>query len=171
MWDRFQDRRNVNGETPFEARTLQHSGLRGPNHGRCHRNATRITMRPTQVEFANPREWLIQLAQETDGYRRLVRESGGTGRAAYRIARARCSAATGNEPCLEDLKAAAALLATCLGSGGALPIKSLLPGAKTLPPPVSSLVPAAKSSLPPPAPSAARRVAAKSRPRTDRASL
>ena len=49
-------------------------------------------MRPTQEEFANPREWLTRLAAESGGYRRLVRESGGTGRAAYRLARARCSA-------------------------------------------------------------------------------
>jgi len=128
-------------------------------------------MRPTQIEFADPREWLIQLARETDGYRRLVRESRGTGRAAYRIARARCSATTGNEPLLEDLQAAAALLATCIGSGGALPIKSLLPAARTSLAPMHSLAPAVKTSAPPPAPSTARRVAAKSRPRSNRASL
>jgi hypothetical protein len=91
-------------------------------------------MRPTQQEFANPREWLTRLAEEKDGYRRLVRESGGTGRAAYRLARARCSSTLGGEPCLEDLQAAAQLLATRLGSGGALPIKSLLPSAKSAPP-------------------------------------
>lgn len=112
-------------------------------------------MRPTQQEFANPREWLTRLAQESDGYRRLVRESGGMGRAAYRLARARC-AAFGGEPSLEDLQAAAELLSTRLGSGVTLPIKSLLPGAK---------------SLPPPAPSTARRTAAKSRPRASRVSV
>ncbi len=112
-------------------------------------------MRPTQQEFASPREWLTRIAQESDGYRRLVRESGGTGRAAYRLARARCST-LGGEPCLDDLQAAAELLATRLGSGGALPIKSLLPGAR---------------STPPAAPSLERRAAAKSRPRTNRASV
>lgn len=91
-------------------------------------------MRPTQEEFANPREWLARLASERDGYRRLLRESGGTGRAAYRLARAQCSATLGTEPRLEDLQAAAALLAARLGSGGALPITSLLPGAKSTPP-------------------------------------
>ena len=107
-------------------------------------------MRPTHQEFANPRLWLTQLAQDHDGYRRLVRESGGTGRAAYRLARARCSASLGTEPRLEDLQAAAELLATRLGSGGALPITSLLPGAK---------------STPPAPPSSDRRAASKSRSR------
>lgn len=138
-------------------------------------------MRPTQQEFASPREWLAELAEESDGYRRLVRESGGAGRAAYRLARARCSAAHGNEPCLEDLQAAAQLLAIKLGSGGALPIKSLLPSTKSAPPtaPVAksaapgaqSVAPAAKAVTPasnsaPPAPSSAeRRAASKSRAR------
>src|SRR3954468_16711724 len=112
-------------------------------------------MRPTQQEFANPREWLTRLAEERDGYRRLVRESGGTGRAAYRLARARCSATLDREPDLEDLQAAAQLLAARLGSGGALPIKSLLPGAK---------------SAPPPAPSPDRRAAERSRSRPARVS-
>jgi hypothetical protein len=114
-------------------------------------------MRPTQQEFANPRAWLTQLAQESDGYRRLVRESGGTGRAAYRLARARCSVALGTEPRLEDLQAAAELLATKLGSGGALPITSLLPDAK-------SVAPSAKSAPPAP-PTPDRRAASKSRSR------
>src|SRR5262245_43447546 len=125
------------------------------------------SMRPTQQEFANPREWLNELAQERDGYRRLVRESGGAGRAAYRLARARCTAAHGGEPCLEDLQAAAELLATKLGSGGALPIKSLLPGARSVAPAAQSAAPTAKSAAPaarpaapsthsaPPAPSSA----------------
>lgn len=143
-------------------------------------------MRPTQQEFASPREWLSQIAEEADGYRRLVRESGGTGRAAYRLARARCSAAHGGEPSLEDLQAAAQLLATKLGSGGTLPIKSLLPGpggksappvaksvapvAKSAAPAAQSVTPAAKSAAPssnsaPPAPSSAARAANKSRAR------
>ena len=112
-------------------------------------------MRPTQQEFASPREWLTRLAEESDGYRRLVRESGGTGRAAYRLARARCTATLGREPDLEDLQAAAELLAARLGSGGALPIKSLLPSAK---------------SSPPPTPSPDRRAAEKSRARPARVS-
>jgi len=112
-------------------------------------------MRPTREEFAHPLEWLTQLDQERDGYRRLVRESGGAGRAAYRLARARC-AVTGDEPCLEDLQAAAALLAIQIGSGGALPIQSLLPNAK---------------SAPPPAPSSKRRAASKSRPDVGRISV
>ena len=122
-------------------------GRLGSGHARCssatyaartaavaHRNATRTIMRPTQQEFANPREWLTRLAEESDGYRRLVRESGGTGRAAYRLARARCSVTlVGSQPCLDDLQAAAELLATRLGSGGTLPIKSLLPSARSTP--------------------------------------
>jgi hypothetical protein len=120
-------------------------------------------MRPTEQEFANPQEWLSRLAEESDGYRRLVRESGGTGRAAYRLARARCSA-LGSEPRLEDLQSAAVLLASQLGSGGTLPIKSLLPSAKSAPPIApSSLVPGAKSA--PPAPPSAGRRASKSRSR------
>jgi hypothetical protein len=117
-------------------------------------------MRPTQLEFADPRAWLTRLAEESDGYRRLVRESGGTGRAAYRIARARCSATLAGEPCLDDLQAAAELLATRLGSGGALPIKSLLPSAKSSPPAPSL-----------PLPPLDRRAASKSRPRASRVSI
>jgi len=136
------------------------------------------SMRPTQQEFTNPREWLTQLADERDGYRRLVRESGGAGRAAYRLARARCSATHGQEPCLEDLQAAAELLATKLGSGGALPIKSLLPNPRSTPPGAKSLAPMTGSaapptrsaasttnSAPPAPPSAERRSANKSRAR------
>ena len=114
-------------------------------------------MRPTQQEFANPREWLLRLAAESDGYRRLVGESGGTGRAAYRLARAQCSASQTAEPCLEDLQAAAALLADRLGGASFLPIQSLLPSAR---------------SQPPPAPSAGRRASSgQPRPRSSRASV
>lgn len=95
-------------------------------------------MRPTQQEFANPREWLIRLAETNDGYRQLVSESHGFGLAAYRLARARCKASHSGEPCLEDLQAAATLLANCLGSGGELPIQSLLPSARSQPPPAPS---------------------------------
>jgi hypothetical protein len=147
-------------------------------------------MRPTQQEFANPREWLTELAEASDGYRRLVRESGGPGRAAYRLARARCSAAQWGEPCLEDLQAAAQLLATKLGSGGSLPIKSLLPNARSVAPlakaavPAKSAAPMAKSGAPsansaastansaPPAPSSAERhSASKARARKSTPSL
>jgi|GEM_PF-1278097 len=186
----------------LEARTLQHTEADSSRRKRI--QVARLTphtlrplsykrhetsaMRPTQQEFANPREWLTELAEESDGYRRLVRESGGAGRAAYRLARARCSAAHGGEPCLEDLQAAAQLLATKLGSGGSLPIKSLLPSARSVAPvakaaalPVKAAGPTAKSGAPaapvaksaapaaisaPPAPSSAERHAAsKSRAR------
>lgn len=153
-------------------------------------------MRPTRLEFANPREWLIGLAEERDGYRRLVDESQGFGRAAYRLARARCEATGAGEPRLDDLQAAATLLANCLGSGGALPIRSLLPSPRSQPPATMtqpraalSRPPAALSQAPaalsqplarpalsqtqtpvPPAP-AQRRTASKARPRTTPASV
>ena len=112
-------------------------------------------MRPTQQEFADPKQWLQRLASEESGYSRLVSESGGTGRAAYRLARAHIGA-QGIEPQLEDLQAAAALLAARLGGEAALPIKSLLPSPR---------------SLPPPAPSSRRRRPSQSRPRSNRASV
>jgi len=105
-------------------------------------------MHPIQQEFANPGDWLTRLAEESDGYRRLVRESGGIARAAYRMARARCSATPSGEPYLDDLQAAALLLASKLGSNGALPIKSLLPNAKSAPPDANSARPGAKSAPP-----------------------
>jgi hypothetical protein len=37
-----------------------------------------------------PSEWLRELVQERDGFRRLLSESGGLTEAAYRLARARC---------------------------------------------------------------------------------
>jgi hypothetical protein len=37
-----------------------------------------------------PIEWLRALVEERDGYRRLLRESGGLPEAAHRLARARC---------------------------------------------------------------------------------
>ncbi len=142
-----------------EARTLHDTGYRADRlwpfitstSRRGYPASTRIAMRPTQEEFANPREWLIRLAEASDGYRQLVSDSRGFGRAAYRLARARCQATNAGEPCLDDLQAAATLLANCLGSGGALPIQSLLP-----------------SSRPPPAPSQQRSLTS-SRPRSNRA--
>ena len=120
-------------------------------------------MRPTQLEFANPREWLIRLAAGSDGYRLLVSESQGFGRAAYRLARARCKADDLGEPCLDDLQAAAALLADRLGNGATLPIKSLLPSPRSQPPAVSepSLQPVLTRPPAPLSPSP-RRVASKS---------
>ncbi len=94
-------------------------------------------MRPTKEEFASPRAWLLKLATEEHAYSRLVAESGGTGRAAYRLARAQNSS-LGGEPQLDDLQAAAAFLASRLGGTSVLPIKSLLPSARSLPPPAPS---------------------------------
>lgn len=101
-------------------------------------------MRVTPEEIANPRQWLIRLASESDGYLKLVAESGGTGRAAYRLARARC-AALGTELCLDDLQASANLLGTMLGRDGTLPIRSLLPGPGSTPPAAERRTPARKS--------------------------
>src|SRR6187402_2591360 len=111
-------------------------------------------MRPTQLEFADPREWLIRLAAEADGFSRLVTASGGSARAAYRIARARCAASHGGEPSLEDLQSAAASLAKRVGSVTPLPITSLLPPPRSAPPPPVSVPQArvATVSAAPPAP-------------------
>jgi hypothetical protein len=133
-------------------------------------------MRKTRLEIANPAEWLRELSQD-DGYGRLVSESGGAARAAYRLAQAHCRVETGEAPRLEDLQAAAALLAARLGGRDALPIVSLLPAA-----PVAAietvsakssrpLVQAVARSLPPPAPSSRRRAQSQSRPEASRASL
>jgi len=132
-------------------------------------------MRPTQLEFADPREWLIRLAAEADGFSRLVTASGGSARAAYRIARARCAASHGGEPSLEDLQSAAASLAKRVGSVTPLPITSLLPPPRSAPPPPVSVPQArvATVSAAPPAPSSLRLSSSgtKSRPRSSRASL
>lgn len=130
-------------------------------------------MRPLPLEFADPREWLIRLGSETDGFRRLVTESGGSARAAYRMARARCSASHGAEPSLEDLQAAAASLAKRIGSSSQLPITSLLPPPRSTPP-AASVASLATVSAPPPAPSSLRKQTlsgSKSRPRASRVSL
>lgn len=145
-------------------------------------------MRTPCQEFANPQEWLNRLAEEPDGYRRLVTESRGSGRAAYRLARARCAAAGVGEPRLGDLQAAAALLAEHLGTGGALPIRSLLPGPRSQAPAAVSQPPAAMSQPPtavsqppmrpraphtpvPLAPSQRRAPSSKAQPRSPRASV
>ncbi len=117
-------------------------------------------MAKAKQELVQPEEWLIRLATEEDGYARLVEESGGMARAAYRLASARCKVeAAGAPPTLEDLQAAARLLASRIGRGGALPITSLLVTDSD----ISSLratqaaVETALRSMPPPAPSVQRR--------------
>lgn len=81
----------------------------------------------TQLELLNPREWLAKLTADADGFSRLVRESGGIACAAYRLARARCSAESNLGPQLHDLQAAAALISARLGRHSLLPISSSLP--------------------------------------------
>ena len=85
-------------------------------------------MARAQEELKNPEAWLRRLAEERGGYQRLIHESGGRARAAYRLARARCrvESAAAPSPTLEDLQAAARLLAARVGHGGALPITSVL---------------------------------------------
>lgn len=81
-------------------------------------------MTKAHEELTSPDEWLHRL--EREGYGRLVDESGGIARAAYRLARARCKVESGAPPALDDLQAAARLLAARVGRGGALPITSVL---------------------------------------------
>jgi hypothetical protein len=135
-------------------------------------------MRKTPIEIADPAQWLRQLAEDSAGYHRLVSESKGLARAAYRLARARCTIETGDAPMLRDLKAAVAELGARLGAQAALPIESLLPdephaalsslaASASLPSPsrpVSRPAPRSPAvlSTPPPAPSMRR---PKSRPR------
>ena len=138
-------------------------------------------MRKTRLEVADPQEWLATLAADADGFSRLVRESGGMARAAYRLARARCIVLFDSTPQLEDLQAATALLSSRLGGHSVLPITSLLPGPLEAAR-ASSNFPAAPAvqstrqevqpiarSFPPPPPSSLRR--SKSRPEASRASL
>ncbi|HEY5375469.1 MAG TPA: hypothetical protein VIK01_17435 [Polyangiaceae bacterium] len=137
-------------------------------------------MRKTRLEITEPSLWLRQLSEDSAGYSRLVGESKGMARAAYRLARAQCSVETGESPCLKDLQAAAELLAARVGGQSALPIKSLLSGAveassaeaKRPSPVQASVRPSAQEavrSAPPPAPSSMRRP--KSRPHASRASV
>ena len=116
-------------------------------------------MRKTQLEIADPAAWLRHLAEDRDGFSRLVGESKGMARAAYRLARAHCSIETGGSPSLQDLQEATTWLAARLGVSSALPIKSVLPGA----------VQEVARSVAPPAPSSFNRV--KSRPEASRVSL
>ena len=140
-----------------------------------------MAMRKTQLEIADPQAWLASLAVESNGYSRLVRESGGMARAAYRLARAHCLVEFDDAPQLQDLQAASALLAARLGGHSVLPITSLLPApldaarassnfpaAPAVPSLRQEVQPVARS-FPPPAPSSLR--LSKSRPHASRASV
>jgi hypothetical protein len=120
-------------------------------------------MAKAREELTNPEEWLRRLASERDAYVRLIDESGGSACAAYRVARARVSP-SGAPPTLEDLQAAARLLATRVGRGGALPITSLLASDADVAGlhAVHAQVESAVRSLPPPAPSSQARSAQRS---------
>jgi len=117
-------------------------------------------MAKAKQELVQPEEWLIRLATEEGGYARLVEESGGMARAAYRLASARCKVeAGGTPPTLEDLQAAARLLASRIGRGGTLPITSLLVSDSDIAAlrATQAALETALRTLPPPAPSATRR--------------
>lgn len=110
-------------------------------------------MRKTELEISDPSLWLRQVCEDPGGFARLVHESHGMVRAAYRLARAHCTVERSEAPSLEDLQVTTALLAAGLGTRAALPIQSLLPGARTPPrrpssPPAEPAV--ARSALPPP---------------------
>jgi hypothetical protein len=115
-------------------------------------------MAKAHEELSSPRDWLRKLAEERDGYGRLVNESGGMARAAYRLARARCTVESDAPPALDDLQAAARLLAARVGRGGTLPITSVLASDAD----TSGLhathaaIEGALRSLPPPPPSSMR---------------
>ncbi len=138
-------------------------------------------MRKTQLEIADPQAWLASLSVESEGYSRLVADSRGMARAAYRLARARCLVDFDDVPRLEDLQAASAFLCARLGGHTVLPITSLLPApldaaraSSSFPPApaVPSVRPEAPPlarSFPPPAPSSLR--LSKSRPHATRASI
>jgi hypothetical protein len=124
---------------------------------------TRIDMSKAKQELTDPEEWLLYLAREDGGYARLVEESGGMARAAYRLATARCVVeSAGAPPTLEDLQAAARLLSARIGRGGALPITSVLMSdsditalratQQALEEALRSLPPPAQPSAPPPNP-------------------
>jgi hypothetical protein len=95
--------------------------------GRHHWKVSKTAMRKMPSEIAHPEEWLASLSADAEGFSRLVRESGGVARAAYRLARARCTLLYDAPPRLEDLQAATALLNARLGGHIVLPISSLLP--------------------------------------------
>jgi hypothetical protein len=84
--------------------------------------------RMRSLEHDRPGDWLRRLAEDSDGYRVLIAESGGRAHAAYRVARARCRLSeTGLEPTLGDMQAALEVLACATGNFERLPITSLLP--------------------------------------------
>ena len=124
------------------------------------------TMAKAREELTNPEEWLRRLTNERDGYARLIDESGGSACAAYRVARARCTTVppSGAPPTLEELQAAARLIASRVGRGGALPITSLLASDADVAGlhAVDAQVESAVRSLPPPAPSSQARLALRS---------
>jgi hypothetical protein len=127
-------------------------------------------MAKAHEELTHPEAWLRRLNQEHNAYARLIEESGGTARAAYRLARARCiiDSPSGAPPTLEDLQAAARLLAARVGHGGALPITSVLArdadssGLHA----VNATLQGALRSLPPPPPSAQRAISRARAPKT-----
>ncbi len=98
----------------------------------------------TRLEIADPAQWLRSLSEDSRGYSRLVLESGGMARAAYRLARAQRSAVSGGAPILGDLQAAASLLAKRVGGPGLLPIRSLLPSPLPPAPPSPSADPGSR---------------------------
>ena len=85
-------------------------------------------MPPHRIEQERPAEWLRWLAENVDGYRLLLEESGGLARAAYRLARARCHArgGIGATPTLRELQIAALALARELGMSEGLPVSAML---------------------------------------------
>jgi len=127
-------------------------------------------MRQTKLEITDPTQWLRSLSEERDGYGRLVRESKGAARAAYRIARARCN---GEPPLLDDLQAAASLLAARLGGQSSLPIRSLLPSASSgvmpVAAPISTAPSSAQTTRPQVQPAAPSNQIRPSRPQSNRA--
>ncbi|MGF1465301.1 MAG: hypothetical protein ACFCGT_04135 [Sandaracinaceae bacterium] len=64
-----------------------------------------------------PIEWLIEITQHRDGFRRLLDESGGLAEAAYRLARAKCitQERSTEVPTRGEVRAAARLIADKTG--------------------------------------------------------
>ena len=87
-------------------------------------------MTKTKLEISDPGLWLREVCGDRDGFARLVRESRGMVRAAYRVARAHARDERCEAPSLADLQVTIALLAAALGTRAALPIQSLLPAAR-----------------------------------------
>jgi hypothetical protein len=112
-------------------------------------------MSPSRLERERPSEWLNWLDQAPDAYQILVAYAGGMARAAYRLATVRLRLRGSSEaPTLDELQAAAWIIAGRLGKAEALPITSLLPSdpdARTTQSmrPVSKAPAKASSSRPP----------------------